>query len=124
MKRYVIGFALMAAGLMLAPSDLGLVASASAQDFNSRDRLLLFYNYYNGQQNSRRILNMQQNVARGIQSQQSAIQRLEQNDPIEQYVRQGQAGAAGRRPLPSIYGGSGGSRQYFMRITYFNPPRR
>lgn len=102
---------------------IGLAGSATQAhaQLNQRDRLLLYYNYYQNQQQSREILQNQQQIRqRVIEFGQLQNQRRLEVDPLERYVRGSSREQMRERQLPRIYSGGGGyGSQYFMRMNQF-----
>lgn len=112
---------------LLVVSMVGMIwcQTAAAQNINRNDRLLLYYSYYVGQQNTRQILQEQRQLDRQYNQFQSRQNlRGRQVDPIENYIREGRERDPQGQQLPPIYSGQGGQHQYFQNIRYFNPPRR
>lgn len=100
---------------------LGASATQAQAQLNTRDRLLLYYNYYQNQQNSKQLMRNQQQIRSSVTQFRDLQNQLgrERRDPFERYVR-GRTPEHVSRPLPRIYSGGGqGAGQYFMRMPQF-----
>jgi len=104
-------------------------ASAAHAQLTRSDQLFLYLNYYQQQRNTQAIRSdqarQQLSLDRLGQNQQSIIRNITPSEPSNsRYLAPGRTSPQVERAnVPSIYGGQGGQRQYFLQQgRYFNPP--
>lgn len=114
------------AGALAAAVVFGFAGEAKAQT-GRRDRLLNVYNMYRNQQLQRQVTAQQQQQLYQqrdyVSFRDSYFQQRADADPVDRFLREGRDNNPQGVRLPPIYSGANRQRQYFMRITYFNPPR-
>lgn len=115
MKRSLLIVALVVGSLWSA-------GQTQAQNFNNVGQGIIFYYAMQANQRNQELLRNQQRMQTDLfRFEQQTTRRLERQDPIDAYVRQGRVTAPQNSSLPPIYSGR---RQYFMRMDSFNPPMR